>query len=347
MNMIHWGILILLVLVLPFLLGMIPVLYTAKQHRTPAFIWLSGWLVMFSVFELVSIPFILAEKKFSALVIAYSIVVLLLVVFTLIMAKKHPKDLQMSLPKIQKQNMCSLAGWLVFFAILLFQIYMAVFYEYYDGDDAYYLAVPVLSDAFDTMYLRDCYTGYTYSLDIRHAMSPTPIFIGWLAKLSGIHPTVIAHSVLSVVWLLLMYCIYAEISNCLFVKEKQYRSLFMCMMALWHMFGNVTISTAETFAMTRTWQGKGLFAGVLLPAVFLCFFLLSEKRESIGVWLMLVMLGISSVFATSVAFMLIPTMYGLGAVLLGWYKKDWRFIMKMFFACMPVLLLAVCFIVNR
>ena len=346
MNMIHWGMLMLLVLAVPFFLGMIPVSYTGKQHKTPTFVWLSGWLVMFTVFELVGIPFILLEKKFSALVLVYSIVIVCLVIFSLFFGRNIWKELVV-FPKEERKNRWSILAWALFFMMLLFQIYMAVFYEYYDGDDAYYLAVPVLSNTYDTMYLRDCYTGFTYDLDIRHAMSPTPIFIGWLAKLSGIHSTIIAHSVLSVVWLILMYCVYGEMSKYLFKKEKQYRPLFMCLISLWYIFGNVTISTAETFIMTRTWQGKGLFAGVLLPCIFLCFLMLIEKRETIGAWIMLVMLGISSVFSTSVAFMLVPTMYGLGAVFIGWKKKDWRFVFKMFFACIPVLLLALCFVLNR
>ncbi len=346
MNMLHWGMLMLLVLAVPFFLGMIPVSYTGKQHQTPAFVWLSGWLVMFTVFELVGIPFILLQKKYSTLVLVYSIVIGCLVIISLFVGRGLWKKL-FSFWGQRKKNKWSIIGWIVFGALLAFQVYMAVFYEYYDGDDAYYLAVPVLSDAFDTMYLRDCYTGYNYDLDIRHAMSPVPIFIGWLSKLSGIHPTIIAHSVLSVAWLLLMYSVYAEMSKLLFKKKEQYRSLFMCLLALWYLFGNVTISTAETFIMTRTWQGKALFAGVLLPCIYLCFLMLVEKRETKGAWLLLVMLGISSVFATSVAFMLVPTMYGLGSVFIGWRKRDWRFVFKMFFACIPVLMLALCFVLNR
>lgn len=346
MNVIHWGMLMLLVLAVPFFLGMIPVLYTGKKHRTPAFVWLSGWLVMFSVFELAAIPFILLEKSYSALVLVYSIAIGCFLVIAVIKGRKYWSELTVFSIQ-EKQSRWSMFGWLIFFIIVVFQVYMAVFYEYYDGDDAYYMAVPVLSNSFDTMYLRDSYTGYNYDLDIRHAMSPVPLFIGWLSRVSRIHPTIIAHSVLSVVWLILMYCVYGEMSSLLLGKKKQYRSLFMCLIALWYMFGNVTISTAETFIMTRTWQGKGLFAGVLLPCVFLCFFMLLEKHLTPGIWLLLVMLGISSVFATSVAFMLIPTLYGLGAVFIGWRRRDWRVVVGMFLTCVPVLILALCFIINR
>ena len=83
----------------------------------------------------------------------------------------------------------------------------AVLYGHYDGDDAYYIATAVLTDTFDTMYLRDAYTGYIYPLDVRHAFSPTPIYQAWLSRLSGIAPAVVAHTVLGVGWLGFLYCV--------------------------------------------------------------------------------------------------------------------------------------------
>ena len=58
---------------------------------------------------------------------------------------------------------------MIVFALVLFQMVYAVRYEYYDGDDAYYIATAVITEQFDSMYLRDAYTGYLYPLDTRHA----------------------------------------------------------------------------------------------------------------------------------------------------------------------------------
>ena len=98
-------------------------------------------------------------------------------------------------------------GWAVFFLIVAFQMAYAVLYEYYDGDDAYYIAVSVFADRFDTMYLRDAYSGYICPLDTRHAFSPMPIYQAWMSRLSGIAPAIVAHSVLAPVWLVFRYCV--------------------------------------------------------------------------------------------------------------------------------------------
>lgn len=329
MRFVHWGILMLLVLVVPFLLGMVPTSYMKEHHKTPAYVFLCGWLVMFSSFEVVAIPFIILKKSYSVLIMLYSGVILLLLILSCFSGRTMWKKLYhryrfMALKhRINQQGykVIYLLGWFLFFAVVMAQVYMAVFYEYYDGDDSYYLAVPLMSDKFDSMYLRDPYTGYNYNLDIRHALSPTPLFIGWLSKASGIHPTIISHSVLSVVWLLLMYLVYSELSKYLFRKLEQYRPWFLVLLSIWYLFGNVTISTAETFIMTRTWQGKGLLAGVLIPCVFLCFFLFTEKEVSKGSWIFFIMVCISSVFATSVSFMLITTMAGLAVIFIGIYRS--------------------------
>lgn len=231
---------------------------------------------------------------------------------------------------------------------------MAVFYEYYDGDDAYYIATSVLTNTFDTMYLRDAYTGYIYALDARHALSPTPIYQAWLSRLSGIHPAVIAHSVLSAVWLVFLYCIYDQIGKTLlpFTKKagrtrSNFRPVFMILIALWFAFGNISLYTSETFAMTRTWQGKGMMAGMVIPALLLCLMHLSRDKVSLGVWMLYECVLVSAVFATSISFMLVPTIVGVSAMIIGIKKKSVREAAKIFVCCVPCLLLAVCYIVVK
>ena len=63
MQILHWSILILLVTVVPFLLGMVPVKVMNSFQKTPAMTYLCGWFVSFCVFELVSVPFILLERS--------------------------------------------------------------------------------------------------------------------------------------------------------------------------------------------------------------------------------------------------------------------------------------------
>ncbi|MBQ3163027.1 MAG: hypothetical protein IJC02_00565, partial [Lachnospiraceae bacterium] len=248
---------------------------------------------------------------------------------------------------VAKMSWWTRLGWLVVAILLVIQLIHAVVFEYYDGDDSYYVAQAVMTNTFDTMYLRDNYTGYIYPLDIRHALSPTPVYIAWMSRISGVHPTIIAHSVLSLVWLFLMYCVYGQIGKRLFAKEKEWCPLFLIFIEVWFLFGNISLYTSETFVMTRTWQGKGLMAGVILPALLLSLVYLADQKTRFGNWLLFTTVILSAVFATSVAFMLIPTIVGLAAVLIGWQKRCAKTVLLMGAGCLPCIVLGFCYLMLR
>lgn len=350
MQILHWSILILLVTVVPFLLGMVPVKVMNSFQKTPAMTYLCGWFVSFCVFELVSVPFILLERSFTEVVVVYSIVLAVLLVLSIIYGLDVLKcfwDWKKWNDSFCKMSWWTRLGWLVVILLVGAQMAAAILYEYYDGDDAYYIAQSVMTETFDTMYVRDNYTGYIYNLDIRHALSPTPIYIAWMSRISGVHSAIIAHSVLAPVWLFLMYCVFSQIGKRLLAKNKEWLPLFMIFLIVWYSFGNVSLYTSETFIMTRTWQGKGLLAGIILPALVLSLIYLADKKPKPGTWLLLVMTILSAVFASSVSFMLVPTVVGIAAVLIGWQKKSARTVLLMGACCVPCILLAVCYLVMR
>jgi hypothetical protein len=144
-----------------------------------------------------------------------------------------------------------------------------------------------------------------------------------------------------------MYCIYGQIGNCLLVKNKNYRPLFMIFISVWFAFGNISLYTSETFAMTRTWQGKGMMAGMVMPALVLCMLYLAKDNVCKGIWILFICVCLSAVFATSISFMLIPTVVGLASIIIGIKKKSAKFIIKMFSCCIPCMALAVVYILMR
>ena len=103
--------------------------------------------------------------------------------------------------------------------------------------------------------------------------------------------------------------------------------------------GNVSLYTAETFAMTRTWQGKGLMAGMVIPALILCLLYLADDNVSKGTWIMFECVIVSGVFATSVSFMLIPTIVILAACLIGVRSKNIKKAINIFICTIPCLVL--------
>ncbi len=83
MEMIRWGILLALVLPVPFFLGFIPVKHMNRLQKTPAMTYVCGWFVSFFLFELTAVPFILLEQSFTLLVIVYTCIVALVLLLSL------------------------------------------------------------------------------------------------------------------------------------------------------------------------------------------------------------------------------------------------------------------------
>ena len=342
--LIKWGLLLNMVLVVPFILGLIPVKYMSKDKKTPACIYTCGWFLSFFVFEIASLPFILLKKSFTLLVCVYSAITIFLLIFAIISGKKCLREMFVNIKKSMENPWWVKALWLVVFLMIAFQMGYSVFYEYWDGDDAYYVATSVVTNTFDTMYLRDNYTGYIYDLDVRHAFSPTPIYQAWLSKISRIAPAIVAHSVLAPVWLMFMYCIYSMLAKRLLKENRNYCPVFMILINIWFVFGNISLNTAETFAMTRTWQGKGLMAGMVMPALLLCLLYLTEENVSKGEWILFVSVIVSAVFATSIAFMVIPTVVGVAGIIIGIKKRSFKIMLKMMLCLMPCLICAGLFL---
>ena len=90
-----------------------------------------------------------------------------------------------------------------------------------------------------------------------------------------------------------------------------------------------------------------MMAGMVIPALFLCLLYLAQEDVSQGMWLLFICVCMTAVFATSISFMVIPTITGVAAVLLGIRKKSVRFAAELFLCCAPCLLLAVCYMVMR
>lgn len=341
------AILLLLIFIMPFGLGMIPVRYMHRTQRTPAMLFACGWFVSFAIFEVVSIPFILLQRSFTELAIVYTIIMIL--VFCIAVWKGHEvlNDCLKTICSFKTMPLMVKLGWCIAIACIAGQVLAAIFLEYWDGDDSYYMAQAMIADTYDVMYLRDAYTGYEFGLDLRHALSPVPIYFAWLSKLSGIHAVVIAHSVIAPVWLGVMYCVYGMIADKLFEKNKNYKPLFMILISIWICFGNVSISTAETFSITRIWQGKGLMAGVVLPLMFLCLLCFMEQEVSKGMWILFVSCIITSCFATTTALMLIPTLVGMASLFIAYRKKRLIWIGKLLLCCLPCIVLGGLYFLVR
>ena len=114
--------------------------------------------------------------------------------------------------------------------------------------------------------------------------------------------------------------------------------MFMIVLALFQMFGNVSIYTNETFFLTRTWQGKSLTGNFILPAVFWLFLCLSEREKGekgIGYWLLLGALNLAAGASSSLAVLLSLLLTAGLAVLFAARERSFQILFAAGLACIP------------
>ena len=252
--------LILWLILIPFCMGLLPAMLMKKEDRTPGCIFVSGYLVMFALFELIGIPIAITViyHSFSLLSNIFAAAALLLSALGVIAAlKKHKKGdglMAVNRESLKAYHLEDKLYVLIFFLLVGFQLYMVFTRASFDGDDAYYGVQGLIAQQKDTLYRINPYTGRSAPLDTRHVMALVPVWEAFIGRMSGIHATIIAHSVAPLVLLPLTYLVYFQIGKKLFFgKKHEMLPVFMIIMALFQIFGNVSIYTNETFLLTRTW----------------------------------------------------------------------------------------------
>lgn len=349
---------------------------------------LAGYFVMWAVFEVVAIPAVLFVKYdnfkvtsgiFMAACIMGAAVGLWLAIRQRRSQraggidhgtdyKKLKSDTNVSfigfagekvLEHIRRMSWAERIEWLLFFALLGFQLYKAAAFASFDGDDAYYVVESLIAQQADVMYRILPYTGRPTDVDIRHALAVFPMWVAYVAVKSDIHATIMSHLVMPLVLIPLSYLVYYEIGVLLFRKDREdsdadgvlYKEnlpVFMIVMCLFQIFGNVSIYTNETFFLTRTWQGKALAGSLVIPALFWMFLLIYENagrksdngtgaanRVNAGLWIVFVCVNMTAGICSSIAVFLICILMAVTALCLAVVERDWHVIVRMAVVCIP------------
>lgn len=332
-NLVVW------LLILPLLIGIMPAYVIERNKRMPGTIYLSGWLVMGTIFQLFAVPFIFTKKSLTELEFVYSAVIIILgfcgLLFYVIGITHDGAKEFLGIEGKRKKNSDKgqLRYWIIFGGLLLFQLIMSICMRTSDGDDAYYIVHAVMADELDTMYLKNAYTGGHGSLDLRHTLAPFSMFYAMLARKSEIPATIIAHLVMPLILIPITYIIYYKIGRELFRKEQEKLPIFLILLSGIALFGRTSVYTNETFFLTRTWQGKSMLANIALPAALYVLYMIckyTEKRiiehnsRLVGWFFMLLMVNFVGALFSSLGLLLLGMLEAvIGLLITIRNRKPW------------------------
>ena len=233
---------------------------------------------------------------------------------------------------------------MIFAVLLLIQLVLAVVMVYGDGDDAYYVAISTAAQESGKMYQKIPYTGMNTELDVRHGLAPFPIWIAWLAQMTGISTVVVAKTLLPVVLISMTYGVFYLLGSRILFSGQSVPLFLICTEVL-VMFGDYSFYTVENFMIARSRQGKAALGSILIPMIFFLLLWLfrrlqEEKKITVGFWMLLGAVMISCCLASTMGALLACMLMGVAGICGAVCYKRFRLLLPLTACCIPCVIYA-------
>ena len=235
----------------------------------------AGLMVLWGVFLVISIPVIIFQNDkigMHTIVNIYAVTVPAIVLAALILSilktvrKRKTGDKKKEQLVLDNKEIIYLS---IFFALVFYQLFKAVFYAYADGDDAFYVAMSQsLSGELDALYINNPYTGVIDGLMYRYALAPFPVWIAFLSRIFKVNAATVSHICMPIALIPITYAIYNAIGEKLFAGNKEKKYIFLCLVAVFIMFSGYSFYPSEVFMLTRARQGKEALGNIVIPLLF-------------------------------------------------------------------------------
>lgn len=345
--------LFLLLVIAPLGTGLIMNRFIEEEKRSIGVAYVSGFLILLALFQLIAVPVVFLDVwGFDIVIMLFTVIVTLFTGMGIIQALhlwRREGRVFAGKRRFVKYQRVDWIQWILVFILIGFQLIMAVTHASFDGDDAYYVVHSVITDETNTLYRILPYTGESTSLDMRHSMAVFPLWIAYVARMSGVHATIVSHTILPLILIPLTYLIYYEIGKKLCKESTRQLSAFMIFVCMLQIFGNVSIYNNATFLLMRTWQGKSMLANVVIPAIFMVLLWLFEEEPGkraakSGLWWLLLVLNIVAAMMSTASVFLNSLLLAVMAFVLYFQEKNWKILMKMASCCIPCVVYAIIYL---
>lgn len=305
--------------------------------------YLVGNIFIWALFQLVTVPLVLAKGSFLTVVAMVNIVLFGLCFYWIYdeIFRKRCANLKWTywkkrIPKMSNSDMIAMIIMEVMIVALLLCI---IFLQHTDADDSRFVVNAVEIVRTNRMFLTDVIKGQEFEIWIgelvKDVTSPWAVYIAYYAKMTGISAVIMAHSVLPIPLILCALSVFWLLAQEFFGKNLLNKSLFMSFVILLNVYGFHSVYTAETFLLTRIWQGKAVVASVAIPAMFLLCMWLYENEKKYGYYVLVSMLDIGMCLMSGMGIVIGAIMLGSISLVYGVAKKKWRLTVVLWTMCIP------------
>ncbi|MCR5012572.1 MAG: hypothetical protein K6A72_09525 [Lachnospiraceae bacterium] len=344
--MIHKALLLVVFLIVtPIALG-IPwtvILPQGNRYRMLACFPL-GYFIELAIFHILAVPFAFLGGHFSSLVILYSCIIAILILFSVWFAVKY-KPIRLKRPRFVSWEVVYL---LVFSLLLAWQVYNVAVKDttYWSYDDAVYVTYSADAIRYDRIQAVDVNTGIAMAgITAVRALQSSLLFPGCLSLVTGISVTTMCRTILEVFDVLLAYSAYAFLASVVFDK-KENGLIMLILLSVLHIFGHYSPYSITFRLLGPNYQGKAVLAASLFPFMFafMAQRLTEEYDRKTGFVLMALSITATALSMFGMATFIINNTL---VVVLSLFRKErkWRHLWYLGWGCiMPVLYGSVYFI---
>jgi len=291
-----------------------------------------GLIAMWGICQFVTVPFVLLKADFRIVFGIFCVVVVGICIYG-IYKKWFPKFCIKTDTVSQK-----LALVIMLLAIGAF-LTANIVLQHTDADDSRFVVNAVDIIRTNTMFLTNPATGEALEVWegelIKDVTSPWAVFIACLAKSTGIHATIMAHTFMPVMLLLMACCVFWLLSEEFFGKDISSRCILVCLVLLLNVYGYYSVYSAETFLMTRIWQGKAVVAGIGVPLLILEFLWLYRQEEKKSLYILLLITQFGLCLLSGMGIIIGAIMAGCYGLVYGIAKKNWKMLIAMWASVIP------------
>lgn len=308
-----------------------------------AYIW--GNVILLAIYEILYLPVTFLLLPFHILCIMFGICIALMLLITIITCRKELLSRFRGL--IRHIKHLPLPAY-VLFVLILIQISFYVFGAAISGtagDDDGYIVMALNTVTDDGIMIQHETTGAAQNPAdrLKYSLSSWAHYISFLGSMSGVHTTIIAHTFLPVILVVLAYMVYCILGRLFFEGDERKTFWFLIWLYALMSFGAYSWYTA-TFRLNITiWQGKGVMVPILLP--FTLYFILTTKcwRWRDFIKLSLLIIASVSLSLTGLGFVLLVVIGGFIAQFQRENLRDLALILPAFLVCCT----GVCLFVQK
>lgn len=299
----------------------------------------SGNILLWCLFQILCIPCAILDTSLNHLIVLWLFISGVMAIWALCTMIKAGNG---------KWNNCSRIRiylepvTVIVVLLIIFQCAMLFWGQHSDADDSEFVAISTTAVETNTLFRYDAYTGQVWeNIAAKRLVAPFSLLIAAYSKLLATHPAIMSHTVLPVFLIVFAYLVYGMLARYLFPKSQKQQSMFLLFVQLLLMFGAYSTRAIGSMLLLRIWQGKAVFASVMLPLIFYQMLNILDAELHIGKWLFVSATVIAATLTTAMADILLPVFIGGFAMAQWMITKDIKEALKLFCTSWPCLVLGL------